>query len=165
MEPRTAGWARSATAAHQLVAALAVGVPLVDMPRLVLASSLAHDPGPATADTSVPVIVTYELARQRDAARIAAKDPRGFWISQIMARIEDAKRTTPMALQRATTVQVGFTISRDGHVIARSVRASSGLAAIDAAALAVVDRAAPFPPMPSALQANGLSFVLPLRFR
>ena len=106
-----------------------------------------------------------DATRQRDAARIAAKDPRGFWISQIMTRIEEAKRTTPMALERAATVQVGFTISRDGHVTARSVKASSGLAAIDAAALAVVDRAAPFPPMPSALGDNGLSFVLPLRFR
>ena len=44
-----------------------------------------------------------------------------------------------------TTLPV-IAVAHDGHVVSESVKTSSGLPAIDAAALAVVERAAPLPP-------------------
>ena len=138
------------------------------MPKaIVLVAALAAGLSPlfAAAETTLPVIVTYELARQRDAARSAAGNPRGFWIHQIATRIEDKKTEPPIALKSAVTVQVSFTVARDGQVAAKSIKVSSGLPAVDAAAMTMIERAAPFPPMPAALDDKDMSFTLPLRFK
>ncbi|MFT3731957.1 MAG: TonB family protein [Hyphomicrobium sp.] len=63
------------------------------------------------------------------------------------------------------TVRVSFGISNDGEISYLRVSQSSGSAALDAAALAVVRKSAPFGEPPSDLTAAQLAYVIPFYFR
>lgn len=119
----------------------------------------------AARAAELPIIVTYELQRQSEAVHDARTDPRAFWIRQIVARIEDAKSAASLGLKQPATVRVRFVVGRDGKLASRELETSSGVSSVDDAALAMLVRAQPFPPMPETLTENSLAFTLPLRFR
>lgn len=119
----------------------------------------------AQADEPVPVIVTYEMRKARLDARAAARDPKGFWIHQVAQRIEEKKPVLKHPLAMPLTAEVGFLVGRNGAILHSEIKRSSGNPAVDAEALAMVARAAPFPPMPDAVPDSQLAFELPLRFR
>ena len=129
------------------------------------ANGPARTGSPATAPETLPVIVTYEMERRRDAERIARRDPKEFWVRQIVARLEDKKPTGSIGLAQPATTRLSFTVGRDGTVVSRTLAKTSGVAAVDKEALAMLDRAQPFPPMPAGMTEPALSFSLPLRFR
>ena len=60
---------------------------------------------------------------------------------------------------------VSFTLNAGGKVVKVALARSSGNAALDGAALAAVDRAAPFPPIPEAAGRSTWSFTVPLYFK
>lgn len=64
----------------------------------------------------------------------------------------------------AGTVLVRFSIGRSGDLISREVIASSGSQQLDNAALASVERAAPFPAFPAGITADKIVEVVPYRF-
>jgi len=113
----------------------------------------------------LPTIVTYELSEARRAATAVARDPRGFWIGEIVARLEARKPDRRHAIKQPVTVALSFVVDRTGHLVSKQVARSSGDPAIDEEAIAVLVRAAPFPPMPAALPDDHLVFTVPLRFR
>jgi periplasmic protein TonB len=53
--------------------------------------------------------------------------------------------------RKAGTVLVRFTVGPDGKLLSRTVEKSSGSKVLDDAAVATLDRAAPFPPVPQNL--------------
>lgn len=57
---------------------------------------------------------------------------------------------------------IDFTLDRGGNIVAMAVRASSGIPAFDVAALAAIQRSAPFPPMPAGLPYPVLDVELPV---
>jgi|GEM_PF-992261 len=59
---------------------------------------------------------------------------------------------------------VRFTLGAGGNVIAVSLAGSSGQGILDQAALAMVQRASPFPPIPPSLGRGSMSFAAPVRF-
>ncbi len=59
---------------------------------------------------------------------------------------------------------VRFTISASGSVIAAGLAGSSGQTVLDQAALAMVQRASPFPPIPPSLGRGSMTFAAPVRF-
>ncbi len=120
---------------------------------------------PAHADEPLPIIATYELHKARTAAQAAARDPKGFWVGQIVGRIEDRKPLLNLALKAPATVSVSFVVARDGRLVSSTVSRSSGDAALDRRAVDVLASAAPFPPMPQALPDDSMSFTVPLRFK
>lgn len=61
-------------------------------------------------------------------------------------------------------VQVRFSVDRDGHLLAANVQRSAGSALLDAAALAVLERADPMPPFPKSLDRQRLTVSLPIDF-
>ena len=63
------------------------------------------------------------------------------------------------------TVVVHFSVDRSGRLLARTLVRSSGSSLLDAAALASVDRAAPFPPFPPGMTRSRLEVTVPLAFR
>jgi protein TonB len=66
---------------------------------------------------------------------------------------------------RATgTVMIRFEVAPSGALLSREVIASSGSQLLDNAALAAVDKAAPFPPFPETLKADKIVEVVPYRF-
>ena len=59
---------------------------------------------------------------------------------------------------------LAFTIDRKGNVLSSQIATTSGSAVLDAEVLALVKRAAPFPPPPAEVADTDLSFVVPIRF-
>ena len=71
----------------------------------------------------------------------------------------------PKSGQRSGQVLVRFTIDPSGEVISREIAQTSGLPNIDAAALATIDRASPFPPAPAELASGLQVHTVPFRYR
>lgn len=66
---------------------------------------------------------------------------------------------------RATGVStVRFTLAASGTVVAVSLAVSSGTGTLDQAAIAMVQRASPFPPIPASLGLGSITFAAPVRF-
>ena len=62
------------------------------------------------------------------------------------------------------TVRVSFTVNASGQVTGARLTRSSGHAVLDRAAVGMVSRASPFPPIPNALSVKSLSVDVPVRF-
>ena len=85
------------------------------------------------------------------------------WAAKIRSRIE-RKKSYPTAAKGASgVVKVHIRVAASGVLTSAKVTGSSGNAALDAAALASVKRAAPFPPAPAG--SEGAEFSLNMEFR
>lgn len=65
---------------------------------------------------------------------------------------------------REGTVIVRFTVSASGELLSREITRSSGSAKLDEAALAALERAAPFPPFPQGVVNKEMAVSVPFRF-
>jgi periplasmic protein TonB len=75
----------------------------------------------------------------------------------------DKSKISPRAHQ-AGTVLVEFKIAPSGRLLSREVKQSSGSKLLDDAAIASLDRAAPFPPMPKGGSQERLDVEVPFKF-
>ena len=62
------------------------------------------------------------------------------------------------------TAMVRFALASSGGVISASLGRSSGAGILDEAALSMVRRASPFPPIPPGLGRSQMDFAAPIRF-
>lgn len=95
----------------------------------------------------------------------AGLPPIGY-IQQVAAfinRVKSYPEKARAAGQQGTAV-VRFTIARSGAVGSVNLVRSSGSEALDEAGLALVRRAAPFPPLPSDFEGSLMTLTLPLSF-
>lgn len=60
--------------------------------------------------------------------------------------------------------RLSFTISRSGQVTSSRLSGTSGVAAFDAQAMAMVRQASPFPPFPDEIKNGSMSFTIPVEF-
>lgn len=60
--------------------------------------------------------------------------------------------------------RLSFTLSRSGQVTSSRLGGSSGVAAFDAQAMAMVRQASPFPPIPDEIRNGAMSFSIPVEF-
>ena len=75
----------------------------------------------------------------------------------------DKSKIAPRAHQ-AGTVLVEFKIAPSGRLLSREIKQSSGSKLLDDAAIASLDRAAPFPPMPKSGPQEPLDVEVPFKF-
>jgi protein TonB len=87
---------------------------------------------------------------------------RASWYAKLGAHFDKHKRSPQISKNFKVVVSVTF--DRNGHVISSSIAESSGDAACDAAALAMLRRSDPVPPPPPLIADEGLSFQLPVLF-
>ena len=73
------------------------------------------------------------------------------------------RKVNPRTYQVGTVV-VRFTVGQQGELISSEVAKSSGIKSLDEAAMASVNRAAPFPPMPSEASDGPLVVSVPFKF-
>jgi TonB family protein len=102
-----------------------------------------------------PAIGTGETARR----------VRATWQKELVAHLDKHKRYPSERQQKAAEIYVRFTLDRLGHVLSANIEKSSGDAAFDAAALAMLKRSDPVPVPPPLIADDGLSFTLPVIFR
>lgn len=60
--------------------------------------------------------------------------------------------------------RLSFTLGRSGQVTSSRISGSSGIAAFDAQAMAMVRQASPFPPIPDEVRNGSMSFTIPVEF-
>ncbi len=112
----------------------------------------------------LPTIATFELKKEGDQQRAAALDPRAAWIGQVVSRIDARKPRLARPLKTTLTLELSFVVARNGSLVSKAVAKSSGSAEVDAVALAMLEHAAPFAPMPDAIAEPQITLNLPLRF-
>ena len=114
----------------------------------------ATDTGAAAPSASTPSVAPDVARRERDA-----------YIKALMAALLQ-QRTYPAAARKAReqgVVHVRFTIDRDGQVLSSNVRRGAGVL-LDAAALEVLQRAAPLPPIPASMGKQSLTITVPIEY-
>ncbi len=109
---------------------------------------------------------SQEGARQAARANAAGNAAVSHYPGQIVTRLRRALRYPPEARRDRMTgeVHVAFTVSANGGVGGISVVRSSGYPVLDQAAIATVQRAAPFPAIPDAAGRSSWPFTVPLAF-
>jgi TonB family protein len=115
-------------------------------------SSEAIPEGPKSI---APAIGTGETARR----------VRVTWQKELSAHLDKHKKYPADRSLKAAEISVRFTLDRMGRVLSTSVEKSSGDAAFDEAALAMVRRSDPVPAPPPLIADEGLSFTVPVIFR
>jgi protein TonB len=128
------------------------------------AQRLRHEP-PAPR-TSAPQRVPYPAApitRAPSPGSAAASAAVANWRDRVIARLQSVKRY-PSGSDGQGVATVRFTVSRSGQVLGHSLLRSSGYAALDQEALAMVMRAQPLPPFPPAMPQASVQLTLPIRF-
>lgn len=88
------------------------------------------------------------------------------FLKQVRERIQQVQRFPPRVrnLEDGTSTTVRFTLFKDGTVRHTEVTASSGLLALDNAAIAAVQNAVPYPPFPNGHKGSSLRLELPIVF-
>jgi periplasmic protein TonB len=86
------------------------------------------------------------------------------WRDVVVARLQSAKRYPTAARGAQGEAMIRFTLNRDGRVLSRSLVRSSGNSALDEEALAMVNRAAPFPAVPAEIPGASVVMPVPVRF-
>jgi protein TonB len=84
------------------------------------------------------------------------------WQQALVARLDRFKRYPAQAHGTEGVASLAFTIDRNGNVLNSQIATTSGSAVLDAEVLALVKRAAPFPPPPAEVADTDLSFVIPI---
>ncbi len=97
------------------------------------------------------------------AAKVAGDTTaRTEYLGKLTRTLETAK-VNPRSRQAGTTV-VKFKVGTDGSLMWREITTTSGSKVLDEAALAAVDRAAPFPSMPPEAGQEALVLTVPFKF-
>ncbi len=86
---------------------------------------------------------------------------------RVMAHLRRFQRYPPEARRARIegTVQVTFRIDGNGRLVAESLARSSGHAALDSEARAMLRRASPFPAIPANAGRGEMAFTVPVTFR
>lgn len=89
------------------------------------------------------------------------------YASKIRSKLNRLKKYPPAAASKKIggVVSVNFTVNRQGAVISSRMVKSSGHAALDQEAMALLKRCSPFPPMPAELPQNSLNLTVPISFK
>lgn len=88
------------------------------------------------------------------------------WQSRVLAHLERRKRYPAEARARRLqgVAHVRFTMDRQGRVLAAALERSSGHAALDREALALLQRAQPLPPPPAETPGERITLTVPVEF-
>jgi periplasmic protein TonB len=88
------------------------------------------------------------------------------WVNLLFSHLLRYRQYPRLAQERREegVVTLSFTMDRNGHVLSRCVARSSGYAALDAEALAMIDRAQPLPAFPPSIPEASRIFTAPIKF-
>ncbi|MDH3892166.1 MAG: TonB family protein [candidate division Zixibacteria bacterium] len=86
-----------------------------------------------------------------------------YWFTQTFNKILRNWRN-PVASDGVIVCAIYFEVIKSGRVIVKRIETSSGIAPFDAACLAAVDRANPFPPLPRQFADEIIGITLPFKY-
>jgi periplasmic protein TonB len=126
---------------------------------LSMASEAAAMPSPQTAQQS-PRSTAPELGTGESLRRV-----RRTWQKELSAHLDKYKRYPGDRSHKSAEIVIRFVLDRAGHVVSADIDKTSGDAAFDNAALAMMRRADPVPAPPPLVADETLTFSLPVIFR
>jgi periplasmic protein TonB len=126
---------------------------------LSVASEARAMPSPQTAKEA-PRSTAPELGISESLRRA-----RTTWQKELAVHLDKHKRYPPDRPPQGAEIVLRFVLDRSGHVVSAEVAKSSGDAAFDNAALAMMRRADPVPAPPPLIADEGLIFTMPVIFR
>jgi protein TonB len=88
------------------------------------------------------------------------------WRSALIGRLQEAKRYPAAARARDEqgVATITFTLDRQGHVVSVALTRSSGSAALDEEAVALIRRAEPLPALPPEMHGDTITLTAPISF-
>lgn len=132
---------------------------------------IAEAPRPLVSTTTAPQSAPMQMAAIPAAptqGQLNPNNPRAIptWKTQIVALLERNKRypTAARSRHQQGIAQVFFSLDRQGRVLDSRIVHSAGAASLDEEALALLNRAQPFPPPPSQLAGERVTLTVPIRF-
>ncbi|UFZ02697.1 TonB family protein [Bradyrhizobium ontarionense] len=115
-----------------------------------------------TAPAQAPKLIAPP--RHQADASVGADDGRSAWLGELRARVLREKRYPAAVERQNVTVQLNFTVTRNGRVLSRHITRSSGSPAYDQEALAMIERAQPLPPFPPSMPQAQTVLTIPITF-
>ncbi len=114
--------------------------------------------------TQTASVAAAQLEAQRAAAALAARRNKllSAYAMTVHAAVERHKLKPRLRLKGQVLVQI--TIAPSGELLSESVLQGSGLSELDAAALASLKQASPFPPIPPEVSAGPLTLAVPFHY-
>ena len=94
-----------------------------------------------------------------------ARAGRASWESEVAAHIRRYATYAANGSRESGTARVGVTIDRNGRLLSRRLAGSSGSSALDNAAMAVIERAQPYPRFPPGMTQAQIALTIPLHLR
>jgi periplasmic protein TonB len=125
---------------------------------------------PADAPPAPRTTASPKAERQAPAASAANAGASAAAVASynqlVAAHLQRFKQYPPAskAAGQQGVARLSFTLSRSGQVLASRLGGSSGHAALDAEAMAMVRRAQPFPPFPPDMRHSSMGFSVPVAF-
>ncbi len=117
-----------------------------------------------TAAPRSPLHTGSVAAAPAPGANASAFSP--SWINTLFSHLLHYRQypSSAQSARQEGVVTLSFTMDRNGRVLSRHIARSSGYAALDAEALAMVERAQPLPAFPPSMPESTRSFTAPIRF-
>jgi protein TonB len=141
--------------------------PKEDDPKVAQVQTSASPESVAQEAMATPSVEDVPEGRSQAPVQGSGKNlqrARASWFAELSAHFEKHKRTPVVPKFKNVKVVVNVTFDRLGHVISSSIAESSGDAAYDQAALAMLRRSDPVPRPPPLIADEGLSYTLPVLF-
>ena len=164
MAPNVTGIGKNLFRATRQQASIVTTMPKFEVPKFESTSLVTRmDMGTSLAQTEFNDPGNLELASVNLGD---AKQSFNEFLKAVRDRIKQVQRFPPRVrnLDDGSTTTVRFTLFKDGTIKNPVVTDSSGLKALDNAALAAVRNAVPYPPFPEEQEGNSLRLELPIIF-
>jgi protein TonB len=142
--------------------------PKEDDPKIAAVQTSASTESVAQEATAAPAVEDVPEGPSRAPAQGVGKSlqrQRASWFAELGAHFEKHKRNPQLEKFKNTKVVVNVTFDRMGHITSSSIAESSGDAAYDEAAMAMLRRSDPVPKPPPLIADEGLTYTLPVVFR
>lgn len=114
--------------------------------------------------TSAPTRAERQAPVASAASAGASASALASYNARVRAHLARFHQYPASANGQTGTVLMSFTLGRSGGVGGSRLSRSSGVAALDAQAVAMVRQASPFPPIPPEIKDGSLSFSIPVAF-
>ncbi len=128
--------------------------------------TLPAAPTPQAPTRPAPAIPRSTLGHARESAAAQTPGATKGYLSAVRGWLETQKRYPRAARLRRQegTVLLRFTLDRKGQLVSYQIEQTSGFPLLDQAVEELIQRASPFPAMPSEMQKEQVEFIVPVSF-
>jgi protein TonB len=133
-------------------------------PKVVRPEAKKPNDSPPAPRTSAPPRVERQAQAASAASAGATASAIASYNQRVRAHLMRFHQYPSAANGQRGVARLSFTLSRSGQVSGSRLGGSSGVAALDAQAMAMIRQASPFPAIPSEVPQGSMSFSIPVEF-